>query len=86
MLLSDGESVPEGMRVIISSRRMLDSQTAILDKGGHFTFFSLPEGKYSIRPAVRGYSFPDGHDEVQTTVERNVNEFVITLDPKPPAH
>jgi hypothetical protein len=81
VLRSDGESVPEGMRVIISSQRVLDSQTAILDKGGHFTFFSLPEGKYSISPAVRGYSFPDGHDEVQTTVERNVNDFVYYAGP-----
>lgn len=86
VLLSDGKSVPEGMRVIISSQRVLDSQTALLDKGGHFTFFSLPEGKYSISPAVRGYSFPEGHDGVETTVERNVNDFVITLDPEPPAH
>jgi hypothetical protein len=86
VLLSDGKSVPEGMRVIISSLRVWDSQTAILDKGGHFTFFSLPEGKYSISPAVRGYSFPDGQDEVETTVERNVNDFVITLNPKPPTH
>jgi Carboxypeptidase regulatory-like domain len=86
VLLSDGKSVPEGMRVIISSQRVWDSQTAILGRGGHFTFFSLPEGKYSISPAVRGYSLPDGQDEVETSVERNVNDFVITLNPNPPAH
>ena len=84
VLLSDAKSVPEGMRVIISSQQALDRQTAILDKGGHFTFFGLPEGKYSILPAVRGYGLPDGHDEVESTVERNVNDFVITLEPKPP--
>jgi uncharacterized GH25 family protein len=86
VLLSDGKPVPEGMRVSITSQRVGDSQTAILDKGGHFTFSSLPEEKYSVSAAVRGYSFPDGGYEVETAVERDVSDFVITLNPKSPAH
>jgi hypothetical protein len=85
VILTDGTSVPDGMRVIISSQRVLDSQTAILDKGGHFMFVSLPEGKYSISPSVRGYSLPNGQSEVETSVERDVNDFVISLNPTPPA-
>jgi hypothetical protein len=86
VLLTDGKSVPEGMRVIISSQKVWDTQTVILDKGGHFVFFSLPEGKYSIIPAVKGYSLPDGLYEVEASVEQNVNDFVISLNPKPPAY
>ncbi len=86
VLLSDGKSVPEGMRVIISSHRVWDSQTAVLDKGGHFIFLSLPGGKYSINPAVRGYSLPDGQYEVETSVERNVSDFVVSLKPNSTAH
>jgi len=86
VLLSDGKPIPEGTRVIITSQRVWDTQTAILDKGGRFTFFSLPQGRYSISAAVRGYDFPDGGYEVETAVERDVNNFVITLNPKSPAH
>jgi hypothetical protein len=86
VLLSDGKSVPEGMRVIITSQRVWDSQTAVLDKGGHFVFLSLPEGEYSISPAVRGYGLPDGQYEVETSVDRNVNDFVISLNPNSTAH
>ena len=86
VILSDGKPIPEGMRVIISSQRVRDSQTAVLDKGGHFMFLNLPEGKYSVSPAVRGYSLPDGQYGVETSMERNVNDFVISLNPNSTAH
>lgn len=84
VLLSDGKSVPEGMRVIITSERVPDNQTAILDKSGHFDFPGLPQGIYSISPAVTGYSLPDGQSEVEISVERNLNDFVISLNPTTP--
>jgi hypothetical protein len=86
VLLSDGKSVPEGMRLIITSQRVWDSQTAVLDKGGHFTFLNLPEGAYSISPAVRGYSLPNGQYDVETSIERNFTDFVISLNPNSNAH
>ena len=82
VVLTDGQSVPDGMRVIITSQRVWDSQTAILDKGGRFEFSGLSEGRYSIGPAVRGYSLSGGQYEVEISVEKNVNDFVISLNPK----
>ena len=86
VLLSDGKSVREGMRVIIRSERVLDSQTVILDKSGRFEFLSLPKGKYSISPAVRGYSLGKGQSKVDTSIERDADDLVISLSPDPVAH
>jgi hypothetical protein len=84
VVLSDGKSVPEGMRVIITSERVPDNQTAILDKSGRFEFSGL-QGMYSISPAVRGYSLLNSQSEVETSVERDVKDFIISLNPAPPA-
>jgi len=86
VLLSDGKSVREGMRVTISTERVWDSQTVILDKSGRFEFLSLPKGKYSISPAVRGYSLAKGQSEVDTSIERDADDLVISLSPDPVAH
>ncbi len=85
VLLSDRKSVPEGMRVLIYSEHVLDTQTAILDRDGRFEFLSLPPGKYSVRPAVRGYSLPDAQSDggFQVSVERDEDDFVISLRPNP---
>jgi intradiol ring-cleaving dioxygenase-like protein len=85
VVLSDGKSVPDGMRVIITSQRVWDSQIVLLDKDGRFKFLGLPQGNYWIIPSVRGYSLPVGQHEVETSVERNVDDFVISLNPTPPA-
>jgi uncharacterized GH25 family protein len=86
VLLTDGKSVREGMRVTISSERVRDSQTVILDKSGRFEFLSLPKGKYSILPAVSGYSLAKGQSEVDTSIERDADDLVISLSPDPVAH
>jgi hypothetical protein len=85
VILSDAKSLPDGMRVMITSHYVWDSQTALLDKDGRFKFVSLPKGEYSISPAVRGYSLP-GHDrEIQTSVERDMDDFVISLSAEQPS-
>jgi hypothetical protein len=73
------------MRVLIYSEHVLDTQTAILDRDGRFEFLSLPPGKYSVRPAVRGYSLPDAQSDggFQVSVERDEDDFVISLRPNP---
>ena len=81
VLLRDGKSIPDGMRVILTSQRVWDSQTALLDKDGRFKFLGLPQGDYSISPAVRGYSLADDQYEVQASVQRDVDNFVIPLNP-----
>jgi Carboxypeptidase regulatory-like domain len=84
VVLSDGKSIPDGMRVIVTSQRVWDNQTALLDKDGRFKFLGLPQGDYSISPAVKGYSLADSQYEVQASVQRNVNDFVISLNPEQP--
>jgi hypothetical protein len=82
VVLSDGKSIPDGMRVLLTSQRVWDSQTALLDKDGRFRFIGLPEGDYSISPAVKGYGLSDNQYEVQTSVQRNIDDFVILLNPE----
>jgi Carboxypeptidase regulatory-like domain len=82
VVLSDGKSVPNGMRVILTSQRVWDSQTALLDKEGRFKFLGLPQGNYSISPAVKGYSLADNQHEVQGSVQQNVDDFVVSLSPE----
>jgi hypothetical protein len=73
-------------RVTISSERVWDSQTVILDKSGRFEFLGLPKGKYSISPAVRGYGLAKAQYEVDMSIERNADDLVISLSPDPGAH
>jgi len=54
----------------------------MLDTNGQFKFLSLPDGDYSITPAVKGYSFPNDQNELQTSIQRDVDNFVISLSPK----
>jgi len=81
VLLSDHKSVPDGMRVLIGSEYVWDTQTAILDSDGRFEFLSLPPGKYSVSPPVRGYSLPDAQYDAQVSVERDEDDFAISLRP-----
>jgi small nuclear ribonucleoprotein (snRNP)-like protein len=82
VVLSDGKSVPDGMRFILGSRIVWDTQIASLDRDGRFEFLNLPDGDYSIGPAVRGYSLPGSQDDLQISVQRDIDNLVVTLDPQ----
>lgn len=82
VILRDAKSLPDGMRVVITSQHVWDSQTALLDKDGRFTFVSLPEGEYSISPSVRGYSLPGDENEIRTSVQRDIDNMIISLSPE----
>jgi hypothetical protein len=84
VILSDARPVPDGMRVIVTSAHVWDSQTALVDKDGRFKFVGLPKGEYSISPAVKGYSLPGDQREIQASVQQDVDNFVISLSPEPP--
>ena len=86
VVLTDGKSIPDGMRVILTSKRVWDSQTASLDKDGRFKFLGLSPGDYSISPAVRGYSLANNQYEVQASIQRNASDFIISLNPEQPKH
>jgi hypothetical protein len=84
IVLSDGKSIPDGMRVILTSQRVWDSQTALLDRQGRFRFLGLPQDNYLISPAVRGYRLADNQRDVQVSVQGNVDDFVVSLNPEQP--
>ena len=84
--LSDGKALADGMRVMIYSERVWDkdSQTGLLDKDGRFMFVGLPKGEYLISPAVRGYRVASDERGTQVAVERDMDDFVIPLNPEQP--
>lgn len=83
--LSDGAAIGDGMRLTINSARGQDSQTVPIGRDGRFEFSNLPTGKYSLFASVRGYDIR-GTDRataqyLETTIDRDVDDFAITLDP-----
>jgi uncharacterized GH25 family protein len=98
VVLSDGKPIPNGMRVTIGSELAWDSQTAMLPPDGRFEFFGLASGDYSVFASVKGYSLAKTPISVKqkdgsiTTyapsvaspfpIDRDVNNFVITLQPE----
>lgn len=81
VVFSDGKPIPEGMRIFITADQARDSQTAVLGTDGHFQYAGLHRGKYSINLAVKGYTLPDGAQEVAISMDRDVDNWAIVLSP-----
>jgi hypothetical protein len=81
VLLSDSMPVPEGMRLTIQSEPTRDVQTILLSTDGQFEFVGLAAGKYSFIPSVKGYKSPKDKLEIDASIDHDVDDFVITLDP-----
>jgi hypothetical protein len=58
IVLADGSTLAPGNRVVLSSSRAWDSQTAVLDSEGRFEFHGLASGDYEVSASVRGYRLP----------------------------
>jgi hypothetical protein len=84
VILNDGKSLPDGMRVILSSERVWDTQTALLDKDGRFEFLGLAQGEYSISPSVRDYELADDQTGLQASIQRDVDDFIVSMNPRQP--
>jgi hypothetical protein len=78
--LGDGAAIADGMRVTIDSTRAWDSQTVVIGRDGRFEFIGLPTAKYEIFTSVRGYQLQEGRRVLETTVDRDIDSFAITLD------
>lgn len=81
VVLVDGKPIPNGMRISMSSERAWDTQTATLDSDGDFEFVDLPAGSYSVSPSVKGYTLLDGTRAVVISIDRDVDNFAISLVP-----
>jgi hypothetical protein len=80
ILLPDGKSMPDGMRVIISSSESRDSQVVPLHSDGSFECSGLPTGTYDIYPAVRGYVASKPIRKMP--IEHDISDLKIMLRPK----
>jgi hypothetical protein len=78
VVLTDGNPVPPGMRITVSSERAFDSQTAILAPDGTFEFGGLAKGAYSVFASVRGYRPPSGSPTAMT-LDKDVTDYVLSL-------
>jgi hypothetical protein len=81
VVLSDGKPVPEGMRVIISSKRTRDNQITPISSDGHLEFAGLAPGTYSLFPSVKGYSLPKENPRVEASIDGDLDNLAIVLDP-----
>jgi Carboxypeptidase regulatory-like domain len=79
--LSDGAAIADGMRVTISAERAWDNQTVIIGRDGRFEFAALPAGKYEIFTSVRGYRMQGNQPTIEIAIDRDKDDFAITLDP-----
>lgn len=81
VLLSDGKPMPEGMRLRVQSEPTRDDQTIPLSTDGKFQFVGLAAGKYLFFPSVKGYKPPKGRPQIEASIDHDVDDLVITLDP-----
>jgi hypothetical protein len=77
--LSNGASIPEGMRITIGRTPGFDSQTVTLGRDGSFEFNGLATGDYQIDTFVRGYGKPG--DTLAKTVDRDIDDLAMVLNP-----
>jgi hypothetical protein len=55
LVLADGGRVPPGTRVLASRDQAWDSQTAVVDADGRFSFTGLPGERVGLSTRVKGY-------------------------------
>jgi hypothetical protein len=85
VILSDGKSIADGMRMTVGSTEAWDSQTVRLPADGRFAFDNVPMGEYSLFPSVKGYRLSDKNPNLSWTIEGHLagdlDNFIILLDP-----
>lgn len=79
VMLMDGGTLSEGMRITILAERTFDSQTVSIGRDGYFEFVGLPKGASKILTSVKGYHLHANKDTV--SINRDVDDFIINLDP-----
>jgi uncharacterized GH25 family protein len=84
VLASDNKPIADGMRVILSSETVWDSQIVRL-VAGHFDFSNLPFGKYTISASVKGYhEKTPQYGPTPFSVDHDIDNFTITIYPNVP--
>jgi hypothetical protein len=81
--LSDGAAIAGGMRITVDATKGFDSQTVIIGQDGSFDFAGLPAGDYEIFASIRGYRLSEGRRTISKTVNADIDDVAIVLDPAP---
>ncbi len=82
ILASDNKPIADGMRVILSSETVWDSQTMPLAADGHFEFTNLPAGKYTISASVKSYHEKTSqYGPTPFSVNHDIENFTTTIYP-----
>jgi hypothetical protein len=84
VVASDKKPIPDGMRVILSSETVWDSQTVPLAHDGHFEFTNLPVGKYNFHASVKGYRENPPQGPPPFLVDHDIDNFITTVFPNVP--
>ena len=86
VILSDAKPIPPEMHVTIGTSRFRDGRVMKLNADGSFRFDGLPDGIYSVIPAVQGYRLPNDCaivcQSVEIMVNKDVKDFVIKMVPE----
>lgn len=82
VLLSDGKSMPDGMRIHIWSVHARDFQTSALGSDGHFEFTELALGDYTVDVSVKGYTLANGLRSIPVFISRDVDGWSVVLSPQ----
>lgn len=90
VLLSDGHSIPDGMRLTFASANIWDSQVVVLSRDGSFHIGNVPDGDFCMIPSVKGYEtrgVPMSDCEVPVSVAgkdlQGIRVVVYPLVPRP---
>jgi hypothetical protein len=82
VLASDNKPIADGMRVMLSSETVWNSQTMPLAADGHFEFTNLPAGKYTISASVKGYhEKTPQYGPTLFSVDHDVENFTTAIYP-----
>jgi len=79
VMLGDHNIMPSGMRITISSERAWDFQTTTLGPGGRFEFADLATGGYTIAPAVKGYTLPEGTRSLPVSINHDIDNWSVVV-------
>ncbi len=84
IVLSDGKTIPPGMRVNIGADQAWDNQMAEIAADGSFEFHGLPTGVYGVHPSVKGYRAGSDGFGIEALVNRDITGLVIRMEPASP--
>ncbi len=88
ILLTDGNPVSAGTRLLLARQDAWDHSETVLGAGGRFEFQAVPRGSVSLSTRLKGYKFaprnpsldwPNGN--IVGTVDRDITNLTLIMEP-----